>query len=136
MLGPTTRTFVEAPFDNGSGGRGGVRPPDVLTVPMNRERRGGRDEAGTVKGDLWGFDLASWTWGDIDLSGPKARSGSAAASAPDGSGFYYFGGQANETYYGDLWWFDFAAGSWEEITPKGSGTSDRAGVEGGTPERQ
>lgn len=78
---------------------------------------GGRDDKGTVRGDLWAFDLAGFTWSELDLSGPKARSGSAAAVAADGSGFYYFGGESDDETFSDLWWFDFANTSWQPIDP-------------------
>jgi hypothetical protein len=92
---------------------------------------GGRDDHGTVKGDLWSFDLASNAWADVDLRGPKARSGSATAVAPDGSGFYYFGGESDDTVFGDLWWFDFAGPAWQEITTKsGDAPVKRSGVKG------
>ncbi len=76
---------------------------------------GGRDDSGTARGDLWSFDIGSYTWSELDLSGPKARSGSAAAIALDGSGFYYFGGESNDATFDDLWWFDFASTTWREI---------------------
>lgn len=90
---------------------------------------GGRDDKGTVKGDLWSFDLAGLAWTELDLSGPKARSGSATAPSHDGSGFYYFGGESDDSIFSDLWWFDFASASWRELTPRGGETpAKRAGV--------
>lgn len=92
---------------------------------------GGRDERGTVRGDLWSFDLATLTWTALDLSGPKTRSGSASAMAPDGSGFYYFAGESDDTIFDDLWWFDFATTSWQLLEPaSGPRPGARAGTAG------
>src|SRR6478735_346000 len=92
---------------------------------------GGRDDRGTVKGDLWSYDLASNAWADVDLSGPRARSGGAAATAADGTGFYYFGGESDDEVFGDLWWFDFGNASWRKITPQsGESPTKRSGVKG------
>lgn len=90
---------------------------------------GGRDAEGTVRGDLWSFDLASWSWSELNLSGPKTRSGSATAIASDGSGFYYFGGASNDTVFDDLWWFDFATTTWRAIETS-SGPSARTDTRG------
>lgn len=90
---------------------------------------GGEDSNGIVRGDVWSFDILSYTWAELDLSGPKARSGSATAIAPDGSGFYYFGGASNDTIFDDLWWFDFATTTWRLIeTP--SSPPARTGTRG------
>lgn len=92
---------------------------------------GGRDDQGTVRGDLWSFDLGSLAWTALDLSGPKSRAGSAAAISADGTGFYYFGGESDEAVFDDLWWFDFANGAWREIAPgTGSSPARRSGVKG------
>lgn len=91
---------------------------------------GGRDAEGPVKGDLFIFDLGNWSWSELDLSGPKARSGSAAAAAADGSGFYYFGGESDDTVFDDLWWFDYATTAWRQLEPTGPGPSARAGSRG------
>lgn len=91
---------------------------------------GGRDAEGTVKGDFWVFDMASYTWSELNLSGPKTRSGSAAAVAPDGSGFYYFGGESDETVFNDLWWFDFATAGWNLLTSDGARPPERSGCHG------
>lgn len=91
---------------------------------------GGRDAAGTVKGDLWSFDIGTYAWSELNLSGPRTRSGSAAAIAPDGSGFYYFGGESDDTVFDDLWWFDFASSSWRLIEPSGARPSARSGSRG------
>lgn len=92
---------------------------------------GGRDESGTVRGDCWSFDLASYTWSELNLSGPKARFGSAAALSPDGSGFYYFGGQSGNVVFGDLWWFDFATTTWQPVEPElGPAPPARTGARG------
>lgn len=76
---------------------------------------GGEDTDGIARGDFWTFDLPNWTWAELDLSGPKARAGSAAAIALDGSGFYYFGGNSNDIVFDDLWWFDFGTSVWRQI---------------------
>lgn len=91
---------------------------------------GGRDALGTVKGDLWTFDLGSWTWSELDLSGPKARSDSASAIAADGSGFYYAGGASDDAVFDDLWWFDFASTTWRQIETNGPGPGARMGSRG------
>ncbi len=92
---------------------------------------GGRDSDGTVPGDLWSFDLGTYTWSHLDLSGPKARSGSAAATALDGSGFFYFGGESDDGPFDDLWWFDFATNAWRQIDPLGNGSPvARSGTRG------
>ena len=92
---------------------------------------GGRDSAGPVPDALWSFDPVSYTWIELDLGGPQARSGSASALAADGSGFYYFGGESNDAVHGDLWWFDFATSTWEPIEPaSGPIPSARAGAAG------
>lgn len=94
---------------------------------------GGRDADGTVPGDLWSFDLGSYSWSQLDLSGPEARSGSAAAIALDGSGFYYFGGESNDSPLNDLWWFDFATIEWQPIeSPGASRPAARSGTQGVT----
>jgi hypothetical protein len=91
---------------------------------------GGRDAEGVARGDLWSFDIGTYTWSELDLSGPSARSGSAAAIALDGSGFYYFGGESNDEIFDDLWWFDFAATGWQQIEAGGAGPSARSGTHG------
>jgi hypothetical protein len=91
---------------------------------------GGRDESGTVRGDFWTFDLASLTWSEQDLSGPKASSGSATATALDGSGFYYFGGESNDAVFDDLWWFGFDGSGWQLIESTGSHPAARTGSRG------
>lgn len=91
---------------------------------------GGRDAEGTARGDLWSFDVATYTWAELDLSGPKARSGSAAAIAADGSGFYYFGGASNDTVFDDLWWFDFSTTAWQPIEISGVRPAARSGTRG------
>jgi hypothetical protein len=91
---------------------------------------GGRDVDGTVRGDLWSFDIASYTWMELDLSGPRARSGSASALPFDGSGFYYFGGESDEEVFDDLWWFGFAGTAWQNIEPVGARPAARSGTKG------
>jgi hypothetical protein len=91
---------------------------------------GGRDAEGTVKGDLWSFDIGTYLWSELNLSGPSTRSGSAAAIAPDGSGFYYFGGESDDAVFDDLWWFDFATTSWQQIEATSAGPSARSGTRG------
>ncbi len=81
---------------------------------------GGRDSDGTVPGDLWSFDIGAYSWSHLDLSGPQARSGSAAATALDGSGFFYFGGESDDGPFDELWWFDFASNTWQQIDPEGT----------------
>jgi hypothetical protein len=91
---------------------------------------GGRDAKGIVRGDLWSFDIGTYTWAEIDLSGPKARSGSAAAIAADGSGFYYFGGESNNTVFDELWWFDYSTTGWQAIETTGPRPAARSGTRG------
>lgn len=115
--------------DSGPRGRWGHA---LVADPVNNRLLliGGRDEQGTVKGDLWSYDLGGNAWSDLDLSGPKARAGSAVATTADGSGFYYFGGASDDTVFDDLWWFDFANATWQEITPSSVGPKARFGVRG------
>lgn len=78
---------------------------------------GGRTDSGPVRDDLWSFDLAQYQWTELDQKGPKRRSGAATAIAPDGSGFYYFGGETKDAVRDDFWWFDFATSEWQRIEP-------------------
>jgi len=90
---------------------------------------GGRDIVGAVADNLWSFDIGTYTWSELHLSGPEARFGSAAAAASDGSGFYYFGGESEYAVFDDLWWFDFASTTWQQIQP-GRGPGARSGAKG------
>lgn len=122
--------MILAGNDSGPLGRWG----HALIVDPVRSRLlliGGRDAGGTVKGDLWSFDLAGLAWSGVDLSGPRARAGSATAASADGTGFYYFGGESDDAVFADLWWFDFATATWQELTPRsGDAPASRSGVAG------
>ncbi len=125
---PDPPWMIMAGQDSGPAGRWG----HSLVIDTWNNRLlviGGRDADGIVRGDLWSFDIGAYAWSELDLSGPKARSGSAAAIAPDGSGFYYFGGSSDDATFDDLWWFDFAATTWERIET-GLGPSARTDTRG------
>ncbi|MCA9859507.1 MAG: hypothetical protein KC438_07290 [Thermomicrobiales bacterium] len=91
---------------------------------------GGRDEDGIARGDFWTFDLATLTWAEHNLTGPRSRFGSASAIASDGSGFYYYGGESRDSLLDDLWWFDFAETAWEPIEIEGDAPSARSETRG------
>ncbi len=91
---------------------------------------GGRDSIGTLSDSLWSFDIGAQSWAPLDLDGPSPRSGSAIATALDGSGFYWFGGESDGEVRADLWWFDFAATAWQAIETIGPTPAARTGTRG------
>lgn len=92
---------------------------------------GGRDSSGAVEDDFWSFDIGSYTWSKLDIDGPAPRSGSATATAADGSGFYLFGGASNDSIFDDIWWFDFSATAWQSLQPAAGPTpAPRTGTSG------
>jgi hypothetical protein len=81
---------------------------------------GGRDGS-TVYDDIWAFDLASDTWGEVDSGGrgPAARFGHEAVWV-DGVGVVVWAGQAGPNqFFNDLWAYDPTANTWSRLPNDG-----------------
>jgi hypothetical protein len=94
----------------------------------------GGNESGTLKNDIWAYDLSSTgegSWLALSPSGipPASRSGAAIAFDTGGKRAVIFGGRTGASAVGDLWEIDFASdanGAWAQIAATG-GPQPRSG---------
>lgn len=94
--------------------------PTTSSSPAGIVLFGGQGPSGTLLGDTWVFDGA--TWSPRDVSGPSARAGAAAATL--NGKVVLFGGSDVSGLRGDTWEWDGT--SWTERS--GPGPSPRSGA--------